>query len=652
MMGMTNQRGPNGSLTYNERNKPYKMTIAGQTYEIPRFNAVTELSGRQQKLQNTQNRAGQNMAELAAQQSRKLGNILGTPMKLGNAPKVKAPNLQKVNAAAKMGRVGDGPKLATAIAGAGPLQRSVADGGDITGTIADAGKINRSIANAGNITGTIADAGNINRSIAGAGDITRSIADAGNITRNIADAGDITRNIANAGDITNTYGTDFSEDRRRVEEALMSRINPSLQQDRSSLEASLANKGIAMGSAAYDRAMDETNRTGVDARMQAILAGGQEQSRMVGMERDRSVFQNDAQSQQYSQNANDAAFTNSAQAQQYGQNANNAQFTNAAQAQQYGQNANNAAFANLAQGQQWDQNAQQAAFGNASQAQQYGQNANNAQFANAAQAQRWGQNSEQAAFGNAAQAQQYGQNANNAQFSNQAALDRFGRNLAQGQFANAAQGQQFGQNAQQAAFGNAAKQGMYDNKFNAQGFNNDASQQNFSNQMARVGFNNDTRQQGFGNAQSMRGNYLNEQYAKRNQPINEIGALLGTGQVQQPQFAQTPGGNMATTDYAGLVQSNYNGQLGQYQAQQANSPWNGIMGGLFGLGSASILASDRRLKRDVSFLGFWRDLPIYAYRYIWGGPRQVGVMAQDMLRLRPAAVVPVGDFLAVDYGRL
>jgi hypothetical protein len=47
-----------------------------------------------------------------------------------------------------------------------------------------------------------------------------------------------------------------------------------------------------------------------------------------------------------------------------------------------------------------------------------------------------------------------------------------------------------------------------------------------------------------------------------------------------------------------------------------------------------------------------RDLPIYAYEYVWGGPRRIGVMAQDMLTIRPAAVVPMGDYLAVDYGAL
>jgi hypothetical protein len=190
-------------------------------------------------------------------------------------------------------------------------------------------------------------------------------------------------------------------------------------------------------------------------------------------------------------------------------------------------------------------------------------------------------------------------------------------------FENSAQGQQFGQNLGRAQFGNAAQA------------------QAFGQNMQQANFGNDARSQ-----------YLTELYGKRNQGINEIGALLGTGSVQSPQFQQTPGGTAPTTDFAGIQANNYNQQMNAWQQQQANNPWGGLMGGLFGLGQAGIMSSDRRLKRDVSFLGMWRNLPIYAYRYIWGGPMRVGVMAQDMLRLRPEVVHVRGGFLAVDYGAL
>lgn len=65
--------------------------------------------------------------------------------------------------------------------------------------------------------------------------------------------------------------------------------------------------------------------------------------------------------------------------------------------------------------------------------------------------------------------------------------------------------------------------------------------------------------------------------AERNQPINEISALLSGSQVQNPQFTSTPQTGVAGVDYTGLVNQ-------KYQADTANN--NAMMGGLFGLMSA------------------------------------------------------------------
>jgi hypothetical protein len=76
----------------------------------------------------------------------------------------------------------------------------------------------------------------------------------------------------------------------------------------------------------------------------------------------------------------------------------------------------------------------------------------------------------------------------------------------------------------------------------------------------------------------------------RNQPINEVSALLGTGPgVQNPQFINTPqNGTIAPTDVAGIYQNNY--QLQQQQYQQAQQRNNAMMGGLFGLGGSALMA--------------------------------------------------------------
>ena len=69
--------------------------------------------------------------------------------------------------------------------------------------------------------------------------------------------------------------------RRRVEEALMSRLNPQLQQDEQNLRTRLLNSGIEVGTDAYNREFTLQNQKANDARMQTVLAGGQEEDRQT-----------------------------------------------------------------------------------------------------------------------------------------------------------------------------------------------------------------------------------------------------------------------------------------------------------------------------------------------------------------------------------
>ena len=132
----------------------------------------------------------------------------------------------------------------------------------------------------------------------------------------------------------------------------------------------------------------------------------------------------------------------------------------------------------------------------------------------------------------------------------------------------------------------------------------------------------------------------------KNQPINQLNALRSSTQIQNPNFPNVPGSNAAGTDVSGNIYKSYDSQV-------ANS--NNFMNGLFGIGSAALTKySDCRLKRNIRRIGKTpvMGLPLYAYRYVWGGPRRVGVMAQDVLRVKPSAVVEVGGFLAVNYAAL
>lgn len=67
--------------------------------------------------------------------------------------------------------------------------------------------------------------------------------------------------------------------RQKIQDALMSRLNPSLTDARNQREAALANQGITYGSAAYDQAQRQLGENENDARYGAILNSGQEESR-------------------------------------------------------------------------------------------------------------------------------------------------------------------------------------------------------------------------------------------------------------------------------------------------------------------------------------------------------------------------------------
>lgn len=66
---------------------------------------------------------------------------------------------------------------------------------------------------------------------------------------------------------------------------------------------------------------------------------------------------------------------------------------------------------------------------------------------------------------------------------------------------------------------------------------------------------------------------------ERNQPLNEIIALLSGSQVNQPNFVNTSMPQMPTVDRAGLEQQGYQNKLGAWQQQQDNQ--RSIMGSLF-----------------------------------------------------------------------
>lgn len=143
---------------------------------------------------------------------------------------------------------------------------------------------------------------------------------------------------------------------------------------------------------------------------------------------------------------------------------------------------------------------------------------------------------------------------------------------------------------------------------------------------------------------------FSEALAQRNQPINEITALLSGSQVSNPaqMSGPTPQTSVGGVNYAGLVQDKYKADMAAYQSKM------GGIGGLFGLGGQLLggggLFSDRRLKHDIKRIGTTDGgTPIYTFKYKGSEVVHMGVMAQDVPE---AQIKDTTGYLRVDYARV
>lgn len=142
--------------------------------------------------------------------------------------------------------------------------------------------------------------------------------------------------------------------------------------------------------------------------------------------------------------------------------------------------------------------------------------------------------------------------------------------------------------------------------------------------------------------------------SERNQPINEVTALMSGSQVSNPTYGAVPQATQANTDVAGIYNQAYQNQMAGYNAQLNSN--NAMMGGIFGLaGSAMKLLpwSDRRLKKNVVLVCYDANgLGVYDWDYVFGGARHRGYMADEVEALYPNAVHEQYGFKALDYASI
>lgn len=147
---------------------------------------------------------------------------------------------------------------------------------------------------------------------------------------------------------------------------------------------------------------------------------------------------------------------------------------------------------------------------------------------------------------------------------------------------------------------------------------------------------------------------LQQNVSLYNQPLNALNALRSSSQVTNPQFSAQPG--MQYTggpNYAGAAQNQAAGALNGYNSQVGQQ--NSFTNGLYSLGGAALTGlafSDKNLKSKIRRIGT-HPLGIRIYSYEIFGKPEIGVMAQEVLQVRPEAVIkhPSG-YLMVNYGGL
>jgi hypothetical protein len=139
---------------------------------------------------------------------------------------------------------------------------------------------------------------------------------------------------------------------------------------------------------------------------------------------------------------------------------------------------------------------------------------------------------------------------------------------------------------------------------------------------------------------------IEEQYS-------QLGGLTNIGQstaVRQAAAGQQTGQNVAN------LLANQGAALagGQLAAGNVNRQIFGdVLGALKTGGEAFKAFSDQRLKKNVNHIGTRKDgLGVYEFDYIWGGARQIGLMAQEVQAVYPDAVSEIDGFLAVDYSKV
>jgi len=429
--------------------------------------------------------------------------------------------------------------------------------------------------------------------------------------------------------------------RQRVEQALMSRLQPQMDREEQQLRTRLLNSGIEVGSDAYNNEFNRLSQSHNDMLMQSVIAGGAEESRQASLD----AF---LQQQQYAQAQGRGTFAQTGQTANNASNLAAANFGRDSMAQDFAQSqaVNNSANSNVRDAYNMALTSQQ--MNNTNQQALFNQNQTNANLQNTAADARlraglasaemtnanansnYAQRQEAVNTGNANAANLFNQQQANVNTTNANATANYNQNLTSANMANTNAANLFAQQLTNTNLANANANTQYNqdltgvNTANTNAntnYNQDLTQTQMANEALTANFGqnlvgaqmantNATLAQGQNAAQitannaaadttfnqtqasNAADNNLHQQQVAealmtRNLPLNELNALRSGTQIAAPTVSNyyTNGAAPAPVMDASIAQGNYNNNA--YMQQMAG--YNGLMGGLATLGGAAIM---------------------------------------------------------------
>jgi len=239
--------------------------------------------------------------------------------------------------------------------------------------------------------------------------------------------------------------------------------------------------------------------------------------------------------------------------------------------------------------------------------------------------------------------QGYGQALSSAGLYNQAIGQNFGQGATAREMQNQAIAQNFGQGVTSAGLQNAAQAQAANQQMAQESANREAQNQIFNQQMSSANFQNAARQ-----------NDLQMQLGLYNQPLNQVNALMSASQIQNPTFQAYTGSNVnAAPVFQAAQQTGQDAQAAYAQQVAAANARTAAIGGILGSAAgAATFPSDIRLKSKIVRVDT-HSLGIGIYEYDIDGRRERGVIAQEVERVLPSAVIEHPDgYKMVDYGAL